>query len=552
MNSPRFLPKIITVFKEGYAFESLLKDAQAGLTVGLVALPLAVAFAIASGVRPEQGMYTAIFAGFTISLLGGSRVQIGGPTGAFIVVVFGIVSAHGYQGLATATFLAGLMLVGMGAAGFGSLIKFIPYPVTIGFTSGIAVLIASSQLRDLFGLQVEAVAPEFIDKLLLLVEKGGTYNIWAVLTAGICAVVTLVFPRITHRIPGPLAGLLAATSVAAVFDFPVETIGSRFPPFSGGLPALVFPDLSLSAVKAVFQPAVTIALLAAIESLLSAVVADGMTGRRHRSDTELIAQGAANMISPLFLGIPATGAIARTATNVKAGGRTPVAGIVHALTILLILLFFGKWSSYLPLSALAAILMIVAYNMSEWRHFTRLLKAPRSDVAVLLTTFALTVLVDLTVAIEVGMVLAAFLFMKRMADVSQARFITSADEEENSDDPMSLSRKSVPDGVEVFEVDGPFFFGAADQFKDALASIVSAPKVLILRLRRVPAIDATGLHVLEDLIEKTSRDGTVLILSGLQARALRVLRRAGLIDRIGSGNVAPDIDRALERAKTFL
>ena len=550
---PAFAPKLWSVFREGYTKDLFLKDLPAGVIVGLVALPLAIAFAIASGVPPQSGLVTAVVAGFIISALGGSRVQIGGPTGAFIVVVYSIVQKHGVDGLAAATFLAGIMLIAMGAAGLGAAIKFIPYPVTVGFTSGIALIIAASQGRDLLGLTMEKVPADFLEKLKAYGEHMGSMNPWALGLGLACLALLALWPRVTRKVPAPFVAILAATAAVSLFHLPVDTIGSRFPPIPSGLPAPHMPQVTLAMLRQVFQPAVTIALLAAIESLLSAVVADGMTGRRHRSDTELIAQGVANLASPLFGGIPATGAIARTATNIKSGGQTPVAGIVHAATLLLIMLFFGRWAALIPMPALAAILLFVAYNMSEWRLFVRLMKAPRSDVVVLLATFLLTVLIDLTVAIETGMVMAAFLFMRRMAGVTRSGFVTRMTaEEENPDDPMALSRKEVPPGVEVFEIDGPFFFGAADQFKDALRAVSGAPKVLILRMRHVPAIDATGLSALEDVVRKTLKDRTHLLFSGVHPQPRHAMEKMGLIDAVGEGNVLANIDLALARSRELL
>ncbi|MBI3299458.1 MAG: sulfate permease [Elusimicrobia bacterium] len=550
---PLFRPKLASVVADGYSWETFWADAASGVIVGLVALPLAIAFAIASGVPPESGLVTAVVAGFLISALGGSKVQIGGPTGAFIVVVYSIVQRHGVDGLAAATLLAGFMLVGMGLARLGSAIKYIPYPVTVGFTSGIALIIAASQGRDFLGLTMQSVPADFIHKLGAYASHAGTVNPWALGLGLACLLLLALWPRLTRRVPAPFVVIVAATAAVALLDIPVDTIGSRFPPIPAGLPVPRLPNISLATLREVFQPAVTIALLAAIESLLSAVVADGMTGGRHRSDTELIAQGVANIAVPLFGGIPATGAIARTATNVKSGGKTPVAGLIHAATLLLIMLFFGSRASLIPMPALAAILLFVAYNMSEWRLFVRLLRAPKSDVAVLVATFLLTVLIDLTVAIETGMVMAAFLFMRRMAAATKTAFVTgAAPEDEDPDDPMAVSRKSIPKGVEVFEIDGPFFFGAADQFKDALRAVAAAPKVLILRMRRVPVIDATGIAALDDVFRKSQRDGTRLILSGLHARPRAVMRQMGLLERIGEENLVSDLDKALDRARAVL
>lgn len=549
-----YTPKLLTVFQEGYTRQHFSKDLVAGVIVGIVALPLSIAFAIASGVKPEQGLYTAVIAGFLISALSGSRVQIGGPTGAFIVIVYGIVQQYGYDGLAVATLIAGAMLILMGLAGLGSIIKFIPYPVTVGFTAGIALIIFASQVRDFLGLRMETVPADFVEKWGAYAEHIGSINPWAI-GLGVLALVLIRFwPRVTHRLPGSLIAILVTTAAVHLFDLPVETIGSRFGSVPNTLPAPRLPSVSWETFTQMFSPALTVALLGAIESLLSAVVADGMTGTRHRSNMELIGQGIANLAVPIFGGIPATGAIARTATNIKNGGRTPVAGIIHAVTLLLIMLFFGQWATLIPMATLAAILIVVSYNMSEWHLFVKLLRSPKSDIAVLLTTFFLTVLIDLTVAIQIGMVMAAFLFMNRMANVTQAGFLKKAmqDGEENPDDPLATAKRTIPDGVEVFEIDGPFFFGAADKFKDALRQVETAPKVLILRMRNVPAIDATGLRALEDVYEKTRREGTQLVLSGVHAQPLVAMQRSGFLDRIGEENAFDHIDLALERARTLM
>jgi len=550
-------PKLITVFKQGYTAQIFAKDLTAGIIVGIVALPLAIAFAIASGVKPEQGLYTAIVAGLLISVLSGSRVQIGGPTGAFIVIIYGIVQKFGYDGLAIATIMAGVLLVIMGIAKLGSVIKYIPYPVTVGFTSGIALVIAAGQIRDLLGLQMEKVPAEFIEKLVAYSEHIGTITP-AAGTLGIATIVIVfLWPRVTHRVPGSLVAILVTTAIVPLFNLPVETIGSRFGSVSGALPSLHIPHVEWRMVSSLVSPAITIALLAGIESLLSAVVADGMTGRKHRSNMELVAQGVANIASPLFGGIPATGAIARTATNIKNGGLTPVSGIIHALTLLLIMLFLGKWAALIPMATLAGILIVVAYNMSEWHHFVKLLKSPKSDIAVLVVTFLLTVLVDLTVAIQAGVVLAALLFMKRMADVTQLGYITSMvgyeeDEEDSSEDPNSIKRFTVPKGVEVFEVNGPFFFGAAERFKHTLNLIVEKPKVLILRTRTVLSMDATGLRALEEVYDMTKQDGSVLILAGVHAQPLIAMDKAGFLDKVGVENVFENVSDALKRARVVL
>lgn len=549
----RLEPKLVTVLREGYSLALFGRDVVAGLVVGVVALPLAIAFGIASGVKPEQGLYTAIIAGFVISVLGGSRVQIGGPTGAFIVLVYEVVQRHGYEGLALATVMAGGLLVVMGVARLGSVIQFIPYPVTVGFTSGIAVLIAASQGRDFFGLRMDDVPAAFIDKLGAYAEHFATWNPWAVaIAAGSLAIVQL-WPRVTHRVPGPLIALVVATLVVQLASLPVETIATRFGGVPRGLPSPSIPIFDWDLVRTLSSPAIAIALLAAIESLLSAVVADGMLGTRHRPNMELVAQGVANLASPLFGGIPATGAIARTATNIRSGGRTPVAGIVHALTLLAIVLYFADWAGWIPIPALAGILLVVAWNMSEWRHFVGLFRMPRSDVLVLLTTFLLTVFVDLAVALQAGVVLAALLFMRRMAMLSQAGYITQMlSEEEDRDDPLAIARRAVPAGVEVFEVQGALFFGAATKFRESIDRVEAPPRVLILRLRNVIAIDASGLRELDLLCDQSARRGTRIVLSGVHAQPLVVLERSGLLERLGEDNVCPDIDAALARARTLL
>ncbi len=553
MQQTKLIPKLITVFKEGYTQKNLVNDIIAGIIVGIVALPLSIALAIASGVKPEQGLYTAVIGGFLISALGGSRFQIGGPTGAFIVIVYNIVQQYGYDGLATATLMAGVLLILMGVSRLGSVIKFIPYPLTVGFTSGIALIIGVSQFRDFLGLTMENVPAEFLEKCFAYSENIMSVNFYA-LGIGLLSLLLIVYwPRITKKIPGSLIAIFVATLLVQIFNLPVETIESRFGTVSGSLPAPRLPSMNWDLITSLSSPALAIAILAGIESLLSAVVADGMTGTRHRSNMELVAQGVANIASPIFGGIPVTGAIARTATNIKNGGRTPVAGIVHALTILVIILFFGKWASLIPMATLSAILIMVAYNMSEWRLFVGLFRSPKADVMVLLTSFLLTVFVDLTVAIEVGIVLAALLFMHRMASVTQAGYITkSLNEEDEINDPNALKIRSVPDGVEVFEIYGPFFFGAADQFKDALRIVDAIPKVLIFRMRDVLTLDATALRALEDVYRKTVKDGTILILSGVHAQPLITIERSGLFDLIGEENVLGNIDSALNRARSIL
>lgn len=554
MSTSSLVPKLVTVLREGYSRHQFANDLLAGLIVGVVALPLAIAFAIASGVKPEQGLYTAVVAGFVISLLSGSRVQIGGPTGAFVVLIFGIVAKHGFQGLAVATIMAGIMLVLMGLAGMGTIIKYVPYPVTVGFTAGIALIILAGQGRDFLGLHMDTVPAEFIPKLMAYGSHLSSINLWAAGLGAATIAIIMLWPRVTRRLPGSLIAILLTTALVQYFNIPVETIGSRFGAVPNSLPAPHLPSFSLTQVRELFFPALSIALLGGIESLLSAVVADGMTERRHRSNMELVAQGVANILSPIFGGIPATGAIARTATNIKNGGRTPIAGLIHATTLLLILIFFGKWAALIPMATLAGILVVVACHMGEWQLFARLMRCPRSDVAVLLATFSLTLFIDLTVAIQVGMLLSVVLFMRRMAETTQVEKMTDLlkDEEETPGDPLSMSLRKVPAGVEVYEVAGPFFFGAADKFKQALGRVSGRPKVLILRLRHVPIIDATGLEALEILYKKSRRGGTRLLLSGVCPAVRHVMVRSGFIQRIGRNNVCGDIDSALKRAANGL
>jgi SulP family sulfate permease len=547
-----FLPKLVTTLKT-YDRHQFGSDLAAGVVVGIVALPLSIAFAIASGVTPDRGLYTAVVAGFLISALGGSRVQIGGPTGAFVVIIYGIVQKYGVEGLTLATFLAGAILIAFGLARLGHFIRFVPHPLITGFTAGIAVIIASGQVKDALGLRMGAVPAEFFERWSALGEHMASLNPAATaLTVATIAIVAL-WPRVSRRIPGPLIALLATTIAAHVIGLDVETIGSRFGGINAGVPRIVPPHVTLTEAAALVGPAFTIALLGAIESLLSATVADGMIGGRHRPNVELVAQGVANIASPLFGGIPATGAIARTATNIKNGGRTPVAGIIHSVTVLLITLFFGRWAALIPMATLAGILLVVAYQMSEWRVFRAELTSPRSDVAVLLVTFFLTVLVDLTVAIEVGMVLAAFLFMRRMAEVTDVRAVTGdLLEEEDEDDPAATSAYVIPRGIEVFEINGPFFFGAAETFKDTVGRVAGRPEVLVIRLRRTPVMDGTGLHALTDVAHRSRREGTLVLLSELQPQPLATLRRSALLEEIGEENVCATMDEALARAREEL
>ena len=578
----RYLPKSIVCLREGYTLQKFSHDLVAGITVGIIALPLALAFAIQSlpdschaelaalGLSPPaMGLYTAIIGGFLISALGGSRVNIGGPTGAFIVIISSIAAKHGYAGLATATLMAGVILIVMGVCKFGAMIKFIPYPVVTGFTAGIAVIIFSSQIKEFLGLKMGAVPEKFVEKWQAYGESAwqswreGGWNP-ATFLVGVGSLATLILlRRFAPRIPGAIVAVVGASCVVALFhlDGPdgVMTIGQKFGEIPHSLPTLHVPPLTLDKIRELVPDATTIALLAAIESLLCAVVADGMIGGRHKADCELVAQGLANISSILFGGIPATGAIARTAANVKSGGRTPVAGMIHAVMLLLIMLLLGPLTAHIPLAALSAILILVAWNMSEIDQFRSLLRAPSSDVAVLLTTFGLTVFVDLTAAVGVGMVLASLLFMKRMADVSNISAITrefengdDAEELGNLKDPNSLDRRELPPGVEVYEINGPFFFGIADRLKDTLQELERPPKVFILRMRKVPVIDASGLHALEEFYEKCHRQGTTLLLAGVHAQPLIAFTRANFTDVVGIDNMFENIDDALSRARQLL
>jgi sulfate permease, SulP family len=553
-----FVPKSIVCLRN-YSWNQFSKDALAGVVVGVVALPLALAFAIACGVPPERGLYTAIIAGFLISALGGSRVQIGGPTGAFIVIVYGIIAKHGYDGLVIATVMAGVMLILMGVTRLGAAVKFIPYPVTAGFTAGIAVVIFSSQINDLLGLGIEKAPAPFLEKWSVYYEHIQSVSWPAVGMSILCLTTLVLWPKVTRKVPAPLMAMLLGTAAALflkhVFAIEVETIGSRFGGIPNSLPAPHLPSVSLQQFRELIGPAATIAILAAIESLLSAVVADGMIGGRHKPNMELVAQGVANIASPLFGGIPATGAIARTATNVKSGGRTPVAGIIHALTLLVIMGFLAPLAVHIPLCALAAVLVVVAYNMAEVRTFAALLRAPRSDATVLLITFALTVIFDLTLAVEVGLVLAAFLFIKRMADVTNVAVVTrELSDPTNGDDadPNAIGTRIIPAGVEVYEVNGPFFFGVADKVKDVLRNVTGKPKVFILRMRNVPAMDATGLFALLDLRHKCEREGSTLVLSEIHTQPFIALERSGHYEEFGRENVTAHIDDALNRARKLV
>lgn len=545
-------PKLFTTLKD-YSWSQFRTDSVAGIIVGIVAFPLAIAFAIASGVSPDKGLVTAIIAGLIISGLGGSRVQIGGPTGAFVVIVYSVIQKFGMDGLLVATIMGGIILVVMGLFRFGSVIKFIPYPVIVGFTSGIAVIIFSSQVRDFLGLAMYTVPAPFVEKWGAYANAFHTLD-YAALGIGLLSLAILIlWKKISARIPAALVALVAATLIVHYFRIPVETIGSRFGEIPNSLPHPVLPVIHWKTLGTLLPSAITIAILAGMESLLSAVVADGMIGGKHRPNMELVAQGIANIASPLFGGIPATGAIARTATNVHNGGRTPIAGIVHALVILVIMFFLGKWIVWVPLPCLAAILIMVAYNMSEHRSFAMILRSPKSDVAVLLATFLLTVFVDLTVAIQAGLFLAMFLFMRRMALVTNVGMITNElSDEEEKDDPNAVSKRQVPPKTEVYEINGPFFFGASYKFMEAMNDIGVKSRVRIIRMRNVLALDATGLHTLKEARKNFKKNGIALIISDLHAQPLIAMERSGLLSEIGEDHVFGNIDDALNHARRIL
>lgn len=541
----QFAPAFFSLFKnKEYSAKQFYKDAIAGVIVGIVALPLAIAFAIASGVNPQQGIYTAVIAGFIISALGGSKVQIGGPTGAFIVVVFGIVQQYGYSGLAAATMLAGCLLIFMGAAKLGSVIKYIPYPMTVGFTAGIAVIIGGSQLKDFLGIA---------GNISGLTNQIKAIDYHTAVIGLISLIIIIAWQKFNKTLPGSIIAILVSTLIVSFFGVDTPTIGSRFGALPAKLPMPAVPDFSLSMLPDLIRPAFTIALLGAIESLLSAVVADGMISTRHNSNTELIAQGIANIASPLFGGIPATGAIARTATNIKNGGSSPVSGIVHAITLLCLLLFLGRWVSMVPIATLSAILLVVAYHMSEWQHFVKLMHSPKTDILVLITTFLITIFVDLTAAIEVGVVLSAILFMKRMSDVTHFNVISSeASQANHASDFKSVNKEDIPDGVKIFEIHGPFFFGAANKFKDTLSIVAQKPEILIIRMSHVLTIDATGIRAFEEMIDKIQKDKTKVFLSGVKPEIVNVLASSGLVQKIDNSNIFPNIEEALQKAKKQL
>ncbi len=554
MKAFEFKPKLFTTLKN-YTRENFMTDLMAGIIVGIVALPLAIAFGIASGVTPEKGIITAIVAGFIISFLGGSKVQIGGPTGAFIVIIYGIIQEYGIEGLMVATMMAGIILVLLGIFKLGTIIKFIPYPIIIGFTSGIAVTIFTTQIADIFGLNFngEKVPGDFIGKWILYFHHFDTVNWWNVVVSVASIFIIAITPKFSKKIPGSLVAIVLVTVAVYLMKMYggiqcIDTIGDRFS-IKAQLPEAAVPSLDWEAIKNLFPVAITIAVLGAIESLLSAAVADGVIGDRHDSNTELIAQGIANFVSPIFGGIPATGAIARTMTNINNGGKSPVAGIVHAVVLLLILLFLMPLAQYIPMACLAGVLVIVSYNMSGWRVFKGLLKNPKSDVTVLLITFFLTVIFDLTVAIEVGLVIACVLFMKRVMETTQISVITDEiDPNKESDLEVHEEHLIVPEGVEVYEINGPYFFGIATKFEEIMARLGDRPKIRIIRMRKVHFIDSTGIHNLTTLCKMSQKENIHIILSGVNDQVHAVLEKSGFYELLGKENICSNINEALEVA----
>lgn len=550
-----YKPKLISLLDDkenGFSKEQFFKDLIAGIIVAIIALPLSIALGISSGVSPEKGLITAIIAGFIISLLGGSRVQIGGPTGAFVVIVFGIIQNHGVDGLIIATFMAGIILVLFGLLRFGSLIKYIPYPITVGFTSGIAVTLFSTQVKDFLGLSMTKTPSEFIPKWEAYISHMNTTNLYT-LAIGLLALIILIFwPKINKKIPGSLIALIVTTLVVFIFNLPVATIGSQFGKISSNIPMPHIPNLNLNTLKALIGPAFTIALLGGIESLLSAVVSDGMIGDKHNSNAELIAQGIANMGSSLFGGIPATGAIARTAANVKNGGRTPISGIVHSITLLLIMLVFMPLAKFIPLTTLSAILIIVSYNMSEWRTFKAILKAPKSDIAILLTTFFLTVLFDLVIAIGIGMVVSMCLFMRRVATSIEVNELNENDCSDKSNIDTDMENLKVGENVLVYDIRGHLFFGAVDTFMNTMKEINDDAKVLVLRMRHTKTLDVTGYKQIKNIAISCKSRNMTLIISELQEQPKKVMRLMGFIDTLGEDHFATNFDEALEKANSLI
>lgn len=554
MKTSLWKPKLLTTIKN-YDRKTFMADLMAGIIVGIVALPLAIAFGIASGVSPEKGIITAIVAGFIIAACGGSKVQIGGPTGAFIVIVYGIIQQYGMQGLTIATLMAGVFLILLGVLRLGTIIKYIPYPIVVGFTSGIAVTIFTTQIKDLLGMDMAQVPSDFIEKWIAYAHNLGSIDLWSTIVGLASVAIIALMPRLSSKVPGSLVAIIVMTVAVLLLQHygiatSVETIGDRFS-ISSALPDASVPPLSWDAVKSLVAPALTIAVLGAIESLLSATVADGVTGDRHDSNTELIGQGLANIASPLFGGIPATGAIARTMANITGGGRTPVAGIIHAVVLLLIFLFLMPLARYIPMACLAGVLVVVSYGMSGWRSFRALMRNPKSDVTVLLLTFFITIIFDLTIAIEVGLICACLLFMRRMAETTEVRAILDEiDLNEDADmERGNLEHLTIPEGVEVYEINGPYFFGAGNRFEDIMSRYGDRPRVRIIRMRKVPFIDSTGLHNLENLCLMSQREGITIVLSGVNPKVEAVLRKNHVDQLLGSDNICNHIDLALARAR---
>lgn len=548
-----YKPKLISCLKH-YDKKTLSADIMAGIIVGIVALPLAIAFGIASGVSPEKGIITAIVAGLLVSVFGGSKVQIGGPTGAFIIIIYGIIEQYGMSGLTIATFMAGAFLVLFGLLRLGTIIQYIPYPIVVGFTSGIAITIFSTQVKDFFGMQIEKVPSDFVEKWICYANNVSTIDLWSLFIGMLSLVTIIVLPRISKKIPGSLIAIILTTVVALVLRnylgiTSIETIGDRFS-ISSDMPGADVPELSWLTMKGLVQPALTIALLGAIESLLSATVADGVIGDRHNSNNELIGQGIANIVTPIFGGIPATGAIARTMTNINNGGRTPVAGIIHAVVLLLIFLFLMPLAKYIPMACLAGILVMVSYNMCGIPSFLGILRNPKSDITVLLVTFFLTIIFDLTIAIEVGIVIACLLFMRRMAETSDVQQVRDIDVEEESDlQSQHDEHLIVPQDIEVYEINGPFFFGAGNKAEELMTRFREKPSVRIIRMRKVPFIDSTGVHNLSNICIASKQQGIDVVLSGVNPKVHAVLDKAKLYDIIGEDHICPHIDIALKKAK---
>ena len=553
-----FKPRLLQCLKN-YNRKTFVADLMAGTIVGIVALPLAIAFGIASGVTPEKGIITAIVAGFVISALGGSKVQIGGPTGAFIIIIYGIIQQYGMEGLTIATLMAGVFLILFGFLHLGTIIKFIPYPIVVGFTSGIAVTIFTTQVKDLFGLNIASVPSDFIEKWICYFNNFSTVDLWSSVIGIVSVVIIMLTPKVSKKIPGSLVAIIVMTVAALLLKQfagveSIETIGDRFA-ISNLLPEATVPALSWEIIKNLVSPAITIAILGAIESLLSAAVADGVIGDHHNSNTELIAQGVANLASPIFGGIPATGAIARTMTNINNGGRTPIAGIVHAVVLLLIFLFLMPLAKYIPMACLAGVLVVVSYGMSGWRSFLALMKNPKSDVTVLLITFFLTIIFDLTIAIEVGLIIACLLFMRRMSETTDVHVISNEINPDDEDSDMHLGNiehLTIPKGVEVYEINGPYFFGAGNRFEEIMATLGDRPQVRIIRMRKVPFVDSTGIHNLTNLCEMSQKEGIQIVLSGVTEKVHSQLNKAGFYDIVGQDNICSHIDIALDRAKEII